>query len=209
MSILEDTLRDLIKGISEENYDEVFAQYRFWLDIGSGHTHINVQAQVNDAIERLVRPDSLEWLIHPTAHLVIRFIGDIEADKKISGYIPRLHVQHCTSALRRFFLDNLYFVRSRNRTGRPTSFLTDVNLIARWANLGYVEEETIRDHILQSLTSHPALYNHQADALFILFKLAGATFEAYADPLMIDRCFELLKGICDSVKIGLLQVCSP
>ena len=32
------------------------------------------------------------------------------------------------------------------------------------------------------------------DALIILFKLAGATFEAYADPSVVDRCFELLKG---------------
>ena len=51
----------------------------------------------------------------------------------------------------------------------------------------------IRDHILQSLISHPKLYDHQADALIILLKLAGATFAAYADPSVVDRCFELLK----------------
>ena len=38
------------------------------------------------------------------------------------------------------------------------------------------------------------MYDHQADALIILFKLAGATFEAYADPSVVDRCFELLQG---------------
>jgi hypothetical protein len=208
MSILEDTLRDLIKGLSEENYDETFAQYRCWLNIGSGHTHINVQEQVNDAIRRLVRPDSLKGFIHPTAHLLIRFIGDLETDQKISRNVPGLHMQHCTSTLRSFFLDNLYLVRSGNRSGKPVSFLTDANLVARWANLGYVEEETIRDHILQSLISHPTLYDHQADALFIFFKLAGATFGTYADPSAVDRCFDLLDGHYgrDPVKAELLQV---
>ena len=58
-----------------------------------------------------------------------------------------------------------------------------------------MEEPAIRNHILQSLIdiSHPKLYDHQADALVILFKLAGATFEAYADPSAVDRCFKLLK----------------
>ena len=69
----------------------------------------------------------------------------------------------------------------------------DANLIAHWANLGYVDETTIRNHILQSLISHPTLDDHQADALVILFKLAGATFEAYADPSVVNRCFELLQ----------------
>ena len=61
------------------------------------------------------------------------------------------------------------------------------------ANLGYVEETTIRDHILQSLISHPKLYKFQADALIILFKLAGATFAKYSDPAVVDGCFELFK----------------
>ena len=205
------TLNDIIKELSEENYDEKIAQYRFWLDIGSRYGHIDAKDQVNNAIWSLVRPDSLMSLIHPTAHLVIRFIGDMEADQKISKYTPRLHMQYCTPALHNFFSENLDMVRSWSRPSFPKSFFTNVNLIARWANLGYVEEETIRDHILQSLTSHPALYDHQADALFILFKLAGATFEAYADPLVIDRCFELFKVHYghDSAKSGLLEVCPP
>jgi hypothetical protein len=73
------------------------------------------------------------------------------------------------------------------------NFYADANLIAHWANLGLVEENAIRNHILQSLISHPKLYIHQANALVILFKVAGATFEAYADPSVVDRCFELLK----------------
>ena len=69
-----------------------------------------------------------------------------------------------------------------------------VNFIAHLANLERVDESVICDDILQSLTSHPKLYNHQADGLIILFKLAGAAFEKYEDPLVVDRCFELLEG---------------
>ena len=72
-------------------------------------------------------------------------------------------------------------------------FYADANLIAHWTNLGYVNEAAIRNHILQSLISHSKLYDHQANALIILFKLAGATFGAYVDPSVVDRCFKLLQ----------------
>ena len=74
------------------------------------------------------------------------------------------------------------------------AFITDANLVAHWVNLGYFEEVAIRSHILQSLIYHSTLSNHQADALIVLFKIAGATFEAYAEPGVVDRCFELLKN---------------
>ena len=73
-------------------------------------------------------------------------------------------------------------------------FCTDANFLAHFVNMGYVKEAVICDHILQSLISHPeGLASHQADALVILFKLGGATFEKYVDPSVVDRCFELLK----------------
>ena len=91
------------------------------------------------------------------------------------------------------------------------NFYVHTNRIAHWVNLGCVEETTIRSRILQSLISHPKLHLHQADALLVLFKLAGATFEAYADASVIDRCFELLNGHCHiySSKMNLLQVRAP
>ena len=90
-------------------------------------------------------------------------------------------------------------------------FCEDTNLVAHWTNLGLVGEAAIRNHILQSLISHPMLYNHQADALIVLFKLAGAAFEAYAGPSVVDRCLELLNGRYshDSVKGGLIRVRKP
>jgi len=212
MSSLDETLRNLIEGLSEENYEETFAQYRFWLNIGTRHPlSINAQGQVDDAIQRLMRQGFSKGYIQSTARLLIRFIGDLEADQKISWDVPGLHMQHCTSTLGNFFSNNFYLVGYSNKPTIRTYFLIHANLIARWANLGYVEEETIRDHILQSLISHPTLYDHQADALLIFFGLAGATFGAYADPSVIGRCFDLLKGHCarDSAKTKLLQVCPP
>ena len=66
----------------------------------------------------------------------------------------------------------------------------------------------IRNRILQSLISFPKLYDHQANAMIILFKIAGATFEAYAGLSVVDRCFERLKNHYspDSVKGRLVQV---
>ena len=94
-------------------------------------------------------------------------------------------------------------------TGRAEGLCADTNLPAHWVNLGYVEE-AIRSHILQSLidASHPTLYDHQADALIILFKLAGATLGAYANPSVVDRCSELLKSHYryDSEKHGRVRV---
>lgn len=167
---------------------------------------------MNDDLWRIARPDVLKdsALIHPTARLLVRFIRDMEADPKISRHALGLHRRRCTLALSHFFEMNLSLVRSWNSSGKPTSFLTDVNLIAHWANLGYVEEEVIRDQILQSLISRPILHEHQADALIILFNLAGATFEVYAEPSVVGRCFELLKGhrnrSRNSVKRELIQV---
>ena len=69
----------------------------------------------------------------------------------------------------------------------------DANLVAHCANLGYIEEAAIRNHILQSLISHPILRIHQLVALYVLFKIAGATFAAYVDPTVVDRCFELIE----------------
>ena len=192
MSTFEDIFRGLAEGLSEENYDKSFAQYRIWLEIGSAYGHINIKDQLDRDVARIARPNALKEFINPTTHLLIRFIGDVEADQKISRHALGLQRRHCTTVLQRFVGGNLSHVgwKSENRT----SFLTTVNFIAHWANLGYVEEVVIRDHILQSLISHPKLYDHQAEALIVLFKLAGTTFETYTDPSVINRCFELLKG---------------
>jgi hypothetical protein len=211
MSDFQLILCNLVDNLSDGNYDESFAQYRLWLDIGGAHGNIT-QNQFNSDMNRVVGSGSLRELIHTTAHLLIRFIEDAEVDRKISRYASGLHQRRSTSALNSFFGMNLRIMGEFGDTGSWVSnLLTNANFIARWANLGYVEEETVRNRILQSLIAHPKLHDHQVDALIVLFKLAGATFAVYADPSVVDRCFKLLKGYPnrDSTRLRLIQVSTP
>ena len=196
MSNLRETLSDLAKGLTEENCDVSLAQYCFWLNVGVAHGHISDQSQVSNDVHRIIRPELLRpdqgQLIHPAVQLLTRFIRDIESDGTISEQVSGLR-QNCAENVDAFFEENLSLVRSRGWQAQSTTFLTKANLIAFWANLGYVEEVVIRDRIIQSLLSHSKLHDHQADALVVLFGLAGGTFGAYVDPSVVDRCFELLK----------------
>jgi len=155
-------------------------------------------------------------LIHPTAHLILRFASDAESDHIFAPHSSGLQTRLCAKILPEFFDSNLTVVWHKNGGSWDDDkhyyilqgFYANINLIARWANLGYVGEAAIRNHILQSLISHPTLHDHQADALIILFKLAGATFGVYTDLSVVNRCFELLKGYHynDLAKEELLQV---
>ena len=182
-------------ALSDENYAESLAFFRFWFVVG--HTYHGIPSEkIFDAIWNIRRANSINpgggKLIHPTAHLVLRFASDVESDHILAPHSSGLQSHFSTRSLQELFTNNLMFVA--NRVDVMADFYSDANLVAHWANLGYVEEAAIRNHILQSLISHPKLYDHQADALIILFKLAGATFEAYADPSVVDRCFKLLQG---------------
>ena len=136
---------------------------------------------------RIVQTDSSKDLINPTTHLFIRFIGDIEADQKISGHASGPHRRYCESTLDMFFEKNLTLVKLWNKD--RSSFFTGVNLIAHWINLGYVNEALTRDYIPPSLISHP----DGVEALILLFKPAGSTIEAYVSQSMVDHCLDGLK----------------
>jgi hypothetical protein len=186
--------------ISDENYEQSFAFSRLWFDIEQTYRRIPSDLAMDVVLSKRgtgsINMDRGE-LIHPTAHLIPRFTSDAESDLIFAPYNAGLQSRVCTRIFQDFFCDNLQSVRNVDSSGWscfPEAFYTNTNLIAHWVNLGYVEEASIHNHILQSLISHPKLYDHQADALVILFKLAGATFEAYANPSVVDRCFELLKG---------------
>ena len=196
MQTIGDALGFVVGELSDHNYTQSLDFYRFWCS--TEQTHLQSPSdQIFDAIwnNRAVGSpiDSRSTkLIHPAADLFLRFAGDVESDPVLSSYSSGLRGRLCAGSLREFSSNNLMAARyGRDAVG---SFYADTNLIAHWINLGYVDEATIRNHILQSLISHPKLYDHQADALIILFKLAGPTFGAYADPSVVDRCFELLKG---------------
>ncbi|KAF9646043.1 hypothetical protein BDM02DRAFT_3189167 [Thelephora ganbajun] len=208
MSSLRGTLSNLVRNLSEENYDQSLAQYCYWLDVGTVYGHIGHDQVYNDA-QQILRSDSVghEWrLIHPTAHLFFRFVGDMES-KIVPGDASEFHKQHCTRTLASCFdmIHHCPYLTS----GSSPPLLTSMNLVAHYANLGFVEEALIRNYIIQPLIkiTHPKLYDPQADALIILFKLAGATFENYVDPSVVDRCFELLKNhyLRGSVSYKLVQ----
>ena len=195
MQTVREALGLVVGELSDQNYAKSLDFYRFWL--GTGQAHIQVPSdQIFDAIwnnrvESSMRIQSGSF-IHTTAHLITRLANDTESDPILAPYCSELQSRLCTRSLREFSSNNLIVARyGRDAVGE---LYADANLVAHWANLGYLEEAVIRDHILQSLISHPKLYDHQADALIILFNLAGATFGACADPSVVDRCFELLEG---------------
>jgi hypothetical protein len=171
-------LKPLVNGLSDGNYEQTLARHRLWLELeqtysGSRPSDLAFDTIWND-INQLPPPTDL---ILPTPSLILRSSSEL---------LSRL----CTFILQSFFNTGI-------RATYITSFdrprhLVDANLIAHCANLGYIEEAAIRNHILQSLISYPCLYDHLADSLIVLFKIAGATFGAYADHSVIDRCFELL-----------------
>jgi len=196
----------LVGKLSDQNYEQSFASYRFWFETGGAYSQIPPDL-IFDTIWCNRVPGSIRsTLIHPTAHLILRFASDAESDHILAPHSAGLQSHLCTRILEGLFNNALDAVwrRMNDYTNYPVDadFYADANLIAHWANLGHIEEATIRNRILQSLISYPKLYDHQVDALLILFKIAGATFAAYADPSVVDRCFELLKDHrhCNSMK---------
>ena len=201
MDYTQRRLASVVQNLSDQNYERSVAFYRLWFDIGATYSKF-ASDQIFDHIWNNRGLGVLSYtdgkLFHPTAHLVTRFASDAESDSIISLHTAELRNRLCTKVLEDFFDANMECVSDGARNSWADRFITDANIIAYWANLGFLEESAIHNHILQSLidsyASLPKLYDHQADAIIILFKIAGATFEAYADPLVVDCCFELLKG---------------
>ena len=188
-------LDSVVGQLSDQNYAQSFNLYRFWFDVGQTYYQIPPDKIFDTIWNNRTKGSTMDFvsgnLIHSTANLILRFASDAESDPILAPYSSGLQSSLCARSLQEFFSRNL---RDARGGGWSYDQYADVNFVAHWANLGYVEEASIRDHILQSLTSHPKLHDHQAFMLTILFKVAGATFEAYSDPSAIDRCFELLKN---------------
>ena len=196
MEEIDKALNLVVGELPEQNYAQSLALYRFWFEIGQTYHQIPPDQILTAIWNNRGKGSMIDLLygklIHSAAHSILRFASDAESDHILASHCSGLQRRLCARSLREFFTNNLRVVRGEGIES-IYDLHTDANLIAHWANLGYVEETAIHDHILQSLISHPTLYDHQADALIILFKLAGATFGAYADPSVVDRCFELLK----------------
>jgi len=202
MDEIDKALDLVVEKLTDKNYEQSLAFYRFWFGVGQMYHRISPD-QIFDVTWANRRMGSMELdlrrsgkLIHSGVRLILRFASDAELDHHLAPYSVGLQSRLCARTLQDFFSNNLKAVRDGKVWSLYADLCTDVNLIAHWANLGYLEEVAIHNQILQSLISHPTLHDHQAYALIILFKLAGATFEAYADPPVVDHCFELLKNHC-------------
>jgi len=207
---------NLLHDLSEENYDYKFSEYRFWIQLGAVHGGVSNHQLDNDILSststrpNLITPPfyTLQYiprgqLIHSNVHLLLRFITDAELDPALSTYAVGLHDRLCRESLEQFFRQSLGFVLSPN-SEQLREFYTRTNLIAHWVNLGYVKLEDVRDHILQSLTLQPTEY--RLNSLIILLKISGATFAAYVDPSVMDRCCDLLKPSNLSGKLVLIEL---
>ena len=153
-------------------------------------------------------------LIHDNVPLLLRFISDAELDPALSkAHAVDLHDRLCRKWLKGFFRQSLYYIPGEQSVSLKSrdfcDLYTGVNLIAHWVNLGHVQLEDVRDRILQSLTFQPTVHPHQLNSLMILLKISGATFAAYVDPSVMDRCCELLKPSnlgSEQVAAGLAEV---
>ena len=210
MSNIEGALGSVISALSEGNYEQSLAQYRFLFEIAQAHSQIPSDLIFNSIWQpirnREIPSDNSLGISYPTSPLILRFASDAESDTILAPHCAGLQSRLCTGILTEFFDHWLGILYREHRPGND--YLLDANLIAHGVNLGYIEETVIRNHILQFLTdtSRPTPYTFQGFALCVLLKIAGATFEAYTDSSVIDRCFEFLKARDSSGKVYLQQL---
>lgn len=194
MHNLKKALGTVIRNLSNDNYQQSLARCRGLLEFRRTCSEMPsdlIFLAIWENIHAASR--SSNTYIYPAAPLILRFASEAEFDPVFAPYTGvGLRTRLCARIMEDFLDEDLgALFNSLCPGGR---FYMDVNLIAHCANLGYIEEAVIRDHILQHLsTPYPRLPGHRALALHILFKIAGATFEVYADPSVFSRCFELLR----------------
>ena len=189
---IEPVLSPLVSSLSDKNYETSLACYEFWVELGQTYSQIPSGLIFDTIREHKASLCPPEGSIFPTPPLILRFARDAESSPILAPHSVGLLNRLCTSTLQGFFHTGIG--TTYTSSGYRTSHLVSANLVAHCANLGYIEETAIRNHIIQSLISYPYLHDHLAEALIVLFKIAGATFAAYADPSVIDRCLDLLKG---------------
>ena len=194
-------LRNLVFPLSKENYDRTLSDYRFWMEIGATHGWISDDQLYHDILASMKPADrSSGQLVDNTSNLLLQFVTDVEHVPALSPYASGVHGRLCHKLLKTFIDSNLDLVAvdiipgSRRDVDKVCKFYADVNFIAHWVNLGYLDIEDIRNCILHSLISQPTVHAHQLNSLGILFKIAGATFAAYVEPSLMDRCCDALRS---------------
>jgi hypothetical protein len=191
-------LNKLVLGLSEKNYDQTLSDYRLWMGIGVTHGWIPNDQLYYDILASM-KPESVDppsaQVIHRTSHLLLRFVTEVGNDPVLSAYVSGTHERLCHQSLKNFFTVNMGVILG-NEVSTPElrKFYTDVNFLAHWVNLGYLNVKDVKNHILQSLTFKPTLYVYQSNSLAVLLKISGAIFAANVDPSVMDRCCDALKS---------------
>jgi len=191
MRNIREALGAVLKSLSDKNYQQSLARCRLWVELGQTYSGLTPSDLIFDAIwENKKAYRSFGARIYPAAPLILRFVDEAESDPVLAPYSAGLRSRLCAMIMQEFIEDDLGFVYGGSFKDH---FYMDVNLIAHCVNHGYIEEAAIRNHILQPLISHQKFLVYHAHALAILFKIAGATFEAYADSSAVNRCFKLFE----------------
>ena len=185
----------IITNLSDQNYEKSLTYFRFWSEVGQTHFQLPSDAIFNIIYEGRASGISSYASVYPKTSLILGLIDSIESDPALALQCAGFQNLFCVKILQNFFDNDMGAVLSNSSYNSvPNSYYADVNYVAHCANSGHAGENTIRSHILQSLVSHTRIQEHQVSALAILFKIAGATFEAYVDPAVINRCFEIFNG---------------
>ena len=189
MKNIKKALCRILNTLSQQNYEQSLASYRLLLELEQTYskTEIGPDLILNSFWEyRTNIHYPFHTFVLSVPPLILRFINDAESGRVLPFRCSGLRGRFCARLLEEFF-DTITELMCSYSTS--SHFSLDVNLIAHCANLGYLPEAAIRNHILQSLS-----YVGSAEALCTLFKIAGATFDAYVDRSLVDYCFEFLKG---------------
>ena len=111
MEEIQSTLDSMVSKISDGNYEELSDFHRFWLDTGQTYHQIPdlvLNTILNSRTTSSINAERGE-LIHPTAHLILRFANDIESDHILTRHNAGLQNRLCTTILRSFFFFSFSF----------------------------------------------------------------------------------------------------
>lgn len=193
---IELAIRKVVSELSDDNYERSLAFCRFWIRVE--HTYSRTTPGLTfDAIWGYkARFSSTTVFTDKMALLLLRFINDIESDRVVGPLSVGLQNRFCARLLEEFFGDNLFLTLGQSCFPTAARLYMNSTLIAHCANLGYIHGAATPNDILQLFSQHSGsrkLLQSQAIAICILFKVAGATFDAYCDPSLVDSCFKLLE----------------
>ena len=83
MKYTQRRLAAVVQGLSDQNYEQSLAFYRLWFDIGVTYSQFASDQIFNHIWDNRglgVLSYGNDKLFHPTAHLITRFVSDVESD---------------------------------------------------------------------------------------------------------------------------------